>query len=35
MTVQQSNAERCERLSLEEWAGWFEGEESWGSGNDD
>ena len=35
MTVQQLNAERCERVSVEEWAGWFEGEEGWGSGDDD
>lgn len=35
ITVQQFNAKRCELISIEEWAGWFEGEESWGCGDDD
>lgn len=35
ITMQQINTERCERISIEEWAGWFEGEEGWGCDDDD
>lgn len=35
MTVQQLNAKRCNRVSVAEWAGWFEGEEGWGIDDDD
>ena len=35
MTIQQRNAARCDRISISEWAGWFEGEEGWGSDGDD
>ena len=34
-TVQKMNEDRCNRISIEEWASWFEGEESWGFEDDD
>lgn len=29
------NRENCDRVSVEAWAAWYEGEESWGFEDDD
>lgn len=33
--IRTINRENCDKTTIEAWAAWFEGEESWGANDDD